>query len=894
MSSEDESSWRLLFNIALSHGDALHSGQLSWDGWMIFLSSAKLIGTATGVFPVLLEQLWQRQGLSQGAIQERDTHGGDTAISSSFFLDNTSLDASNAVATRSVEFVEFGGFVDMMKVLCMRIYQTYQFATVRERQGEHTDAVLVALRRSAEDRVLLTEAVRFAASRYLRPFIAKSTIHATSQVSVRGARNQWALHVNRLVTHVVGALAQGTLVPLYRTYADAAAGRLTEEGYKAFLRDYLPSLNTIEETCALAIFAHGGFPDVRPLLETASLLSATTSKPSPLLSGLTLGLTDFIDALLMLAVVVSADEERHPKLRPITAKVWTFFERYICNGENGGGTSMCVDPYVSGRYAAMPPGLVCLFPTVAPLLPCPTLLVEVCNATCTADCGDESVARVPAPATSATHSHQRSPASPPGEAKTPFLTEVSALEVADPQLAAAETDVAVAAASPFFASQWSLLERNAAVPLFGEGGAATSFQVTVGGTVVRATPTTCPDIWQVGLDALSLGSVRLARCAVEAAPLPDSEITAASAAAADADAKGEDGGQYAIDGVKLIFTPIRSFPVELVAPESKANGMQAEDCQGPSADGDAAGSVITWGCKDVVLTDTPVTQIVASPLVQQLHRILLSDGHEAPDAANASSSVDVNVDGGTAAAATPDPLTASSLQKATFSLSTLCRLCRQLQWGSPSSSNPAADLDARCSQALTRCRLYHRTLHSSGTPNNEEARSPSSVSAQKMSLLEVLVCLALLLLREPSGGLCDLPDVPRRLELALHSAATPADPAANLVTTDANTHILPHNKLRDEPFKLALERKEAQSKASRERRATLVKALQRHHKLQLSSPVTLPPLPESRPNAMQLVSQYGNVDSAADFQRVMQESAETVKAYFIEKELAIPEWQGNC
>ncbi|KPA82457.1 hypothetical protein ABB37_03520 [Leptomonas pyrrhocoris] len=875
MSAEDESSWRLLFSIALSHGEALHSRQLTWEAWMVFLSSARLIGTTAGVFPVLLDQLWQRQALFTEGAPRRERRS-EMFTSSSTLLDEASRHASDS--TGSVAFVEFGGFVDMMKVLCLRVYQTFQFAHLRAQHGEDGDAVLLALRRCAEDRVLLTEAVRFTASRYLKPFITESTIHTTSRVGLRAARNGWAVHVNRLVTHIVGALAQTTIVPVYRKYANTAVGRMTEEDYCAFLKDYLPGLNTLEETCALAIFTHGGFPDIRPLLKPLLSLAATSADVSLLTSTPTLGLTDFIEALLMLAVVVSADEERHPSLRPITAKVWLFFERYLCCGGTG-GSSMCADPYVTGRYAAMPPGLVAVFPNVVALLPCPTLFVEVCNAPCYVEEGDTSSSPPP----TSVKQPALSPGSPNSD-KTPFLTEVVAqADTTDSSptkptpLAAPKGNVAMEAASPFFAARWSLLECNADVPFFGEGEALTACQVTVGGTVVNATPTSCPEIWKISLSALSLESVKLNRCAVE---------TTATTAGLD------DGGSKSSGSeVKLIFTPLRSFPVELVIPEGDGtggnarNGGKAEKSNRlQNSDGDAAEHLMPWGCKDVVLTDTSVTQLMTASLVSRVRALL--------DEANKASSTPV-------AAATADSAP-SSLQQATVSLASFCEVCRRLRWCGAREKDGATDLEHLCSQALTSCRLYHRLLHASASRRNA-APLPPSDGSQRMSVLEVLGCLSVLLFRDDLCGLRDIPDVPRRLELALHSAisaettpATTATPAADLQAgKKADIRSLPHNKLRDEPFMLALERKELQSAASRERRAALIKAIRDHHTQQMSGPVVLPPLPESRPNAMRLVSQYGNVDPTEDFQRVMLEGAETVKAYFIEKELAIPEWRGS-
>jgi hypothetical protein len=282
-------------------------------------------------------------------------------------------------------------------------------------------------------------------------------------------------------------------------------------------------------------------------------------------------------------------------------------------------------------------------------------------------------------------------------------------------------------------------------------------------------------------------------------------------------------------------------------------------------------------------------------LVQRV-RALLDDGaHDAFNeaaAANATATTNHAVGG--------SPL----FDGATYPLTALCEACRRLQWCPTAQEGGASNLVVLCRQALTSCRLHRRMLHPGSAPDETETRGSTGDSAQRMSLAEVLACLSVLLLGGDAGGLRNIPDVPRRLELVLHTASLDTRGAADAAVAQPSTSKspaeknsaglcrLPHNKLRDEPFKLALERKEAQSAASRDRRAALLRAIQSHHKEQMPGPVALPLLSENRPNAARLVSQHGNVDPASNFQRVMLEGAETIKAYFIEKELAIPEWQG--
>lgn len=860
MASEDESSWRLLFAIALSHGDAVREGRLTHDGWMVFLSSAQLIGTAAGVFPVLLDQLWQRQCLSkEEKLARGEGHEPAMAVAASSL--STSIDdrtpqtsvtshgtlrsgQTSLAASRTTpplpspphkdESVGFSGFVDMMKVICVRIFQTQRCSRLREEQGAGPgslgETALVALRQSAEDHVLLAESVEFTAATYLRPFIARSVISASSQVRLHPDQNGWAPHVNRLLTHVVGALFHSAILPLFRRYA--VGGRLTEEGYRGFLQAELPAMTPIEEMCALAIFSRGGFADVRPVIAALQPLADTAPDVAPLLAAPTLGLTDFIEALLMQAVVVYADEARYPELRPVTAKVWSFFENVVCRGAVR-AAAMCADPYTTGCYRSVPPGLVAVYPAVVPLALCSCLFVEVFNARLQ---GVPSSASRPSSA----------PGAVGGPQATPFLTEVectatpSELPAVPPRRSdgvADGPDVAVQAAATFFETNWSLLERNRDVPLFGGRCAVDEHVVLVAGTAVTVVPTRHASIFQVDLPSTLLLPA-LYRCAIEVA--------------GDGDAAG----------ARLLFIPYRSLPVEL----SVSDDAPLLHVSGANKRSSAAEPCAPWGCADVVVTDTAAEQLIQPALVVLLHDQFLS------------------------------LVPAEDSDGPRITLADVCELCRRLQWCAVSTKQ-LQELPATCAQAWATYCGYQRLLHPSRAPSASAAAAGPSAT---LTFTDVLGCLTTLLFLSQGGRLGDVPDVPRRLELAFASVAAPAEPpAAELLATltaaasDPGTgqviRDIPYNALRDVPFLMALERKKKQSAETQQRRVALMTALRRHHAAQMPAAVTLPALPENRPKAMRLVSQYGAADPNADFCATMREGAEAVKAHFLLHELAIPE-----
>ncbi|KAG5468817.1 hypothetical protein CUR178_01653 [Leishmania enriettii] len=874
MPSEDESSWRLLFSIALSHGEALRAGRLSYEGWMVFLSSAQLIGITTGVFPLLLNQLWQRHSLREDEQQTRfnECQPGAISVSSRAFslsvgssrtsvtsesgrLSGQTTEARQAFSPRQSnpardgKSVGFSGFVDMMNVVCVRIFQTWLYTSLRgahEKRDEGVgESAILALRQSAEDHVLLIESVRYTAEKYLRPFVSRCVIHASSKVRLRPEQNGWALHVNRLLTHIVGALLHTTILPLFRQYA--VAGRLTEGGYRSFLRDVLPGLGPVEETCAVAVFRHGGFPDIRPIVKSLQPLAASTSPELvAMVTDPTLGLTDFIEAMLMLSVVVYADELRYPNQRPVTAKVWSFFEEYVCSRAFH-GTAMCPDPYVVGRYAMVSPGIVSVYPAMAPLQQCPSLFVEVINLQ--RDNAEDG--RIFLPTVQSRSDDSQS---------SPFMTEVAAVGEAEPQLCSsgnreAELDVALQPAATFFMTEWSLLERNQCVPLFGRSRGSVSHEVTINGSAAEAVPTECPEILKVPFPH-SLQQPTLYRCAVEAV------------AATTAGESGEEGT------VRIQFTPFRSLPVELVVSD--------DDTTTVDEGGESAMQCSPWGCADIVVTEAPLVQVVSPCLLARLYTLFLSQTPASRDSV---------------------PVTSAPPR---ISLSEVCELCRQLQWCATSTTQQHGIL-LLCTRAWTKYCYFQRVLHpvvdrheSASTARRassaEEGATPSFTGQTALlSFTDFIGCLAAVLFHKQGGRLSDVPDVPRRLELALSSLPPTFTPAADTACS-ADTGLrassmctIPHNALRDVPFFMALERKEQQSKKAQERRAALIESLREYYAMQITSAVTLPPLPEDRPSAMRLVSQYGTVSPTEDFRAVMLEGAEVIRAHFLEQELTIPE-----
>lgn len=872
MSSYDESSWHLLFDIALSHGAALRAQHLRFSSWMVFLSAAQLLGPKTGVYPALLDQLWYQQRHPRPSTltsknENRECAGGRSrggrlgTARGALFAESASDGEPNTST-----FVTFDGFLDMMKVVCVRAYQTHLCNTLHAASPpSEKEEILNAIELSAEDRVFLAESVQYAAETYLRKFIAQSIIRRDSVVRLLPSLNGWGLQAQRLATHVVGSTVRTVLRPLFNTYA--TCGRLSEQGYKLFLRDVFSHFSPLESACGLAIFTGGGFEDARPSFADIEFSSGGLAVPflddgdEDLLSReKTLSFADFVDAILMLSIVVYADVDRFPHHRPITAKVWSLFEKFI---NPAVGVAMAPDPLLTGTYASIRPQLVSVYPTFIPINSMQSVLLSGFNMYLK----NQPATHRPALSIDYPRDGKASAAIDQGGSTSPqladsssFLTEL-ALPVAPlvergsktkpmPKSPASSNPFSViSAASNFFSNAFSLLETNNAVPLF---GGSPRCCVLLNEEAVDAV---CVSAELVKLQLPSaLSHPLLYRCAITVALQTNGQI-------------------------KLHYTPVRVITVGIAEAEPEDAAPQAD--LGPSFD-----------TQDILLVDMSSTQVIEQDLANNLRELFLS---------HATSSVAIE-------ATSPPPLPPSTVGK-TLSMEAFCFLCRQLRLISTTpleatqtlaSSDPSiAICEAAVQHYVSLARLFHEKQFNRG---DEELLS------SHLFFRSFIGSLAMVVFQSMGSSLEDLPDVPGRLAFAVaaflkgsasakegndvtESSGASEGVALGQASLDVQSTI-PYNALIEVPYLAALLRQQRISEEAMEYRTDVLEQLYKKNtelvRQARGRSCTLPALSADLDHGMKLVSQYGVVDEAAGFKSSLQETRDVLKREFLHTEMMIP------
>ncbi|EPY42220.1 hypothetical protein AGDE_01703 [Angomonas deanei] len=354
--TESEQSWRLLFDIALSHGESLATSQLTFNGLDNMLRGSKLLGAKCGIYPEYVERLWERY--SQPLVVKVVDH---------------SLDDREYLYTRGT--LKFSGFSDIMNLLSVRCYQTHLSSKLMK-QGTEDLKEIISL--SAESKVNLRESVEYTAKEYLKSYVYAHTVHKRSIIRLRPELNGWPGYIQSVVTHLIASYEASVIVPLFSRFstqdaANAGDGILSKERYLDFLDVVFGDAFTpIQQTSAMAIFDYNQFTRTSDWLDCSMLernvefdkalkLSITEKgKIPPMLS-----LENFVDVLLLLSVVAFSDTRVFPHHRTICAKVWSLFELYLCPAVQT--EQLAVDPVLTGYYKNVKPAVSFLYPSRVPI-----------------------------------------------------------------------------------------------------------------------------------------------------------------------------------------------------------------------------------------------------------------------------------------------------------------------------------------------------------------------------------------------------------------------------------------------------------------------------------------------------------------------------------------------
>ncbi|KAG8343521.1 hypothetical protein ERJ75_000709000 [Trypanosoma vivax] len=336
--------WRLLFDIALSHGASLKQQNLTYNGFMTLLRSAGVLGSTTGIYQVLLMSLWQRHGHArQQSASDEDKH---------------ELDVHDIHAN-------FDEFITIMGVVCVRCFQSQRCTEMLNESQPPPKAIVL----SAEDQLKLNESMLYTANRFFRPLIDRCLVTKRTVVSLNSMKNNWTPYTNQLVTHVIAASAETVILPLFGRYAQG--GQMYSDAFECMVKDIFTDLTAHQLKCAFAIFNYEGFSGIHQLAEYFVPEYKDKIKVG-------LELHSFAEALLMLGVVAFSDELKLKHYRPFTAKIWSVFEDYYCKFL---GVPMIPDPILENKFVPISPTVSLVFPAEVPLDKVSSFLITGWNLT---------------------------------------------------------------------------------------------------------------------------------------------------------------------------------------------------------------------------------------------------------------------------------------------------------------------------------------------------------------------------------------------------------------------------------------------------------------------------------------------------------------------------------
>lgn len=354
--SKIEENWHLLFDIALGYGESLLTQKITYPGFIAFLHSTDFLDSRDGVYLVLIEKLWKLHAVfSPTQSNENLFESGFTSVDE---FPVTKLSPSYDFHRREV--LKFGvcgfeGFVDIMKVVCVRSWQCKMCSDYYVKiQESLSNSILL----SAEDMVSLEDSVKFAAKKVFKWFIPRNLIRRNTKMVLNPTQNSWTLLTNDIVNHVIGSLLDSVLIPLFRRFS--TKGLMFQKDYANFIDTFFPSFSVSQRTASTSVFFCKDFFDIYSLL----LCSRLETNIPELKAGGAITFASFVEVLLMLGIIEFGDEVQFPHYRSITSKVWFVFKEIYCPG--AGNVAMCEDPLFTHRYQSIKPVLSFVFPFVVP------------------------------------------------------------------------------------------------------------------------------------------------------------------------------------------------------------------------------------------------------------------------------------------------------------------------------------------------------------------------------------------------------------------------------------------------------------------------------------------------------------------------------------------------
>lgn len=354
--SKIEENWHLLFDIALGYGESLLTQKITYPGFISFLRSTDFLGSKDGVYLVLIEKLWKIHAVFLPTRSNENLF--ESAFTSVDELPVTKVSPSYDFHRREV--LKFGvcgfeGFIDIMKVVCVRSWQCKMCTDYYVKNQEPLSHSILL---SAEDMVSLEDSVKYVGKKVFKWFIPRNLIQRNTKMVLNPTQNGWTPLTNDIVNHVIGSLLDSVLLPLFRRYS--TKGLMFQKDYFNFIDTFFSSFSASQRSASMSVFFCKDFFDVFSLLQWSRL---ETGIPE-LKAGGAITFASFVEVLLMLGIIEFGDEGQFPHYRSITSKVWFIFKDIYCPG--AGKVAMCEDPLFIHQYQSIKPVLSFVFPFVVP------------------------------------------------------------------------------------------------------------------------------------------------------------------------------------------------------------------------------------------------------------------------------------------------------------------------------------------------------------------------------------------------------------------------------------------------------------------------------------------------------------------------------------------------
>lgn len=354
-----EANWRLLFDIALACGESVTTLKLTYPGFINFLHAAELFGVKTGVYPVLIDKLWAHHvmGLTPSSSQ------GDLFDDSITGLDHPLLSRRRASYdikrgdVMKLGVCGFEGFTDMMNVVCVRCYQCRKCIDLYTKDQESLSQAILL---SAEDVTTLTESVKYTSQKYLKTFVSRNVLRRNSRLQLNPMINEWTQFTNVVVTHIIGSLLDSVVLPLFTRYSKR--GLMYERHFYRLVDELFHTFSPAQKAAGRSIFTCcDSFFDVRSLTKSSRISNTVND----LADAPSLSCESFVEALLMLGIVLFSDEGLYPHHRSLTAKAWFVFETVYCRA--AGRVAMAEEIIYTNEPKSIKPVITFAYPHYVPI-----------------------------------------------------------------------------------------------------------------------------------------------------------------------------------------------------------------------------------------------------------------------------------------------------------------------------------------------------------------------------------------------------------------------------------------------------------------------------------------------------------------------------------------------